>query len=137
MSWKNGVMRVLNKTYLIGDNMRKLDEKERRVITAVLSMIDQELRRCYWNEHHIEMASPFSNTGNQYECRAFKVIAYDWSHVRENFVYPKDGLYIEWYKYLGRGMYVEVPDDWTMERLPDMLDDCIAAIREDFGEVEQ
>ena len=118
--------------------MRVLDEKERRVITAILSMIDQELRRCYWNERQIEMESPFSNTGNQYECRAFKVIAYDWSnHVRENFVYPKDDLHVEWYKYLGRGMYVEVPDDWTMERLPDMLDDCIAAITEDFGEVKE
>ena len=38
----------------------------------------------------------------------------------------------EWYKHLGRGDMVIVPDDWKMEQLATMLADCIKAIREDF-----
>ena len=113
--------------------MRVLNEKERNVITAVLRYIDDELCRCYWNENQQQMNSPFDNTGNKYKCHAFTVHSYDWiKGNRDNFVYPKDNIHVEWYKYLGRGMYVEVPDDWTIERLPDMLDDCVQSIREDF-----
>ena len=113
--------------------MKKLNDKELLVILAALKHINNELCRCYWNKYQKLFDSPFDNTGTLYECRAFKVHAYDWGDDnRDNFVYPKDNFRVEWYKYLGRGMYAEVPDDWTMERLPDMMDDCINAIKEDF-----
>ena len=115
--------------------MRVLKEKERHVVVAVLDAIDRELRRCYWNANQKEMESPFDNTGTSYKNRAFSVRAYDWiSDNGDNFVYPAHDLHVDWYKRLHRGVYVEVADDWTMDMLADMLDDCVAAIREDFEE---
>ena len=115
--------------------MRVLNKNETCVIVAILEAIDKELKRCYWNKNQTHMDSPFDNSGSKYECKAFSARAYDWVNDNgDNFVYPKDNLHVEWYKHCGRGIYVEVPDDWTMERLPDMLADCIAAIREDFGD---
>ena len=73
------------------------------------------------------------NTGNEYMGGVFSVWAYDWSEGNEtNFIYAKDFLRVCWYKHLGRGDVVEVPEDWTVEKLPDMLNDCLKAIREDF-----
>ena len=59
----------------------------------------------------------------------------------KNFVYldndyPQGSLRAEWYKYLGRGDYIEVPESWKMEYLSDMLQRCLHAIRDDFLEVE-
>lgn len=115
--------------------MRVLKEKERHVVVAVLDAIDRELRRCYWNANQKEMESPFDNSGTSYSNRAFSVRAYDWINDNgDNFVYPAHDLHVDWYKHAHRGVYVEVADDWTMDMLADMLDDCVAAIREDFGE---
>lgn len=115
--------------------MRVLSEKECVVITAALDYIDRELRRCYWNKNQKELESPFQNTGNSYECDAFKVRAYNWMNDNgDNFVYFKDDLHVDWYKYCGRGMYVEVPNDWMMDRLPDMVEDCVNAITRNFDE---
>lgn len=115
--------------------MRVLNQKETRLVVATLSAIDNELRRCYWNKNQMEINSPFSNTGNSYECTAFKVRAYDWNGDNgKNFVYHDGRIVAEWYKHLGRGDYVEVADDWMLDELADMLEDCVEAIRGDFGE---
>ena len=114
---------------------KRLDEKDTQLVVAVLRDIERELMRCYWNRNQKEMDSPFMNTGNEYKCRAFSVWAYDWNETNVvNFIYIKDFLQVYWYKYLGRGDVVEVPEDWTVDKLPDMLDNCLRAIREDFGE---
>lgn len=115
--------------------MKYLDEDKVAVVVAVLKSIERELDRCYWNEHQSYMDSPFANTGAEYKCDAFSVHAYVWDEEnKDNFVYPKDDIHVEWYKYLGRGTEVRVPDDWTLDKLPAMLQDCKEAIRKDFGE---
>ena len=119
---------------------RVLNENETMVVVSVLRYIERELLRCYWNKNHKVMNSPFDNTGNQYSCGVFAVHAYDWSiDNRENFVYmdndfPQASLVAEWYKYLGRGDYVKVNENWKMEYLADMVKRCRDAIREDFEE---
>lgn len=115
--------------------MRVLNRKETRLVVATLSAIDNELRRCYWNKNQMDLPSPFSNTGNSYSCDAFAVRAYDWAGDNgRNFIYRNGRLTAEWYKHLGRGDYVEVAYDWTLGELADMLEDCVEAIRRDFGE---
>ena len=115
--------------------MKWLDKKEVNVVVAVLRDIGRELNRCYWNEYQDNLNSPFANTGEKYKCDVFTVHAYNWIDDNEdNFVYPKDDMHVQWYKYLGRGTEVCVPDDWTMDKLPAMLQDCKEAIRKDFGE---
>lgn len=113
---------------------KTLNEKETAVIVAVLREIDRELQRCYWNKNQKSLASPFDNTGNKYSTPTFSVWAYDWNSDFDklNFYYPKDNFMVYWYKYLGRGVAVTVPKNWTMDKLPDMLDNCLRAIRENF-----
>lgn len=112
-----------------------LSKEETDVVVAVLRSINLELDRCYWNEHQEYMDSPFANTGAEYKCNAFTVHSYEWvDDNKDNFVYPKDNMHVEWYKYLGRGTEVKVPVDWTLDKLPDMLQKCKEAIREDFGD---
>ena len=116
--------------------MRTLNASETYLFVAALEKIERELKRCYWNTHQVEIDSPFRNTGNEYSCATFSVHAYDWINETndENFVYPSGGVKAGWYKYLGRGDYVQVPDDWTVDNLVTMLDDCIVGIREDFSD---
>lgn len=120
---------------------RVLNQQDTEVVVAVLKAIEDELIRCYWNKNHKEMRSPFRNTGDSYSCDGFSVRAYNWSGDNgKNFVYadrhlPQSSLIAEWYKYLGRGDYVEVPEGWNMQYLSDMLDNCVRAIRRDFGEL--
>ena len=123
---------------------RVLNQQDTEVVVAVLKAIEDELLRCYWNKNQKEMRSPFRNTGNSYSCDTFSVRAYNWvGDNGKNFVYTvytdrylmQSSLIAEWYKYLGRADYVEVPEDWNMEYLSDMLDNCVRAIRRDFGEL--
>lgn len=119
---------------------RVLGEDDTQVVVAVLRAIEEELLRCYWNKNNKEMESPFCNTGNSYTCDVFSVRAYSWDNDNgKNFVYAdrhllQSSLIAEWYKHLGRGDYVEVPENWKMEYLADMLKRCKDAIKEDFGE---
>ena len=120
---------------------RVLNELEREVVVSVLMRIEDELLRCYWNKFQKEMESPFRNTGARYDCGVFIVRAYNWKgDSGKNFVYkdkdfPQGSLRAEWYKHLGRGDYVEVPEDWNMAYLPYMLYRCTKAIRKDFWRI--
>lgn len=114
--------------------MKCLDKEETLLAVAALRMIDEELRRCYWNKYQEEMNSPFSNTGESYSCDAFTVRAYNWDENTWNFSYPADCFVAEWYKNLGRGDMVIVPEDWKVEQLVTMLAACLKAIWEDFKE---
>ena len=120
---------------------KSLDEQDTQLVVAVLKEIERELLRCFWNKHQKEMDSPFQNTGNSYiTADCFSVYAYDWSERNElNFIYSdiyhfSGSMYISWYKHLGRGDYVRVQDGWKISDLSVMLDNCIKAIRKDFGE---
>ena len=122
-------------------NWRILNDKETQVVVAVLNEIRRCLETRYWNKNQKEMLSPFGNHAEEYHCSAFAVHSYDWVSERNerNFVYidkdhPERSLIAEWYKYLGRGDEVKVPEEWKMEYLPDMLKRCCDAIYEDFGE---
>ena len=119
---------------------KNLSGEDTAVVVAALRDIEKELLRCYWNKNQKEMDSPFKNTGGYYSCEAFVVHAYSWSEDNHNnFVYvdkedPEKEVIVCWYKYLGRGDSVKVPESWELNDLSEMLDNCIKAIREDFGE---
>ena len=105
--------------------------KMTRLIRSCLFEIERELARLYWNKDHTELNSPFQNTGDRYQCDAFRAAAYNWDENREpNFQY-KD-LKCWWYKHAGRGMCAESKVPITAEYLADMLDDCFKAMRKDF-----
>ena len=119
---------------------KHLNEEDTAVVVSVFRDIQRELLRCYWNKNQKEMDSPFKNTGNYYSCKTFLVQAYTWDEDNNNnFVYvdkenPERSLIAYWYKYLGRGDYIQVPESWEMSNLSEMMNKCIKAIREDFGE---
>ena len=106
------------------------------LIQAVMERIEGELGRCFWNKHQEQMDSPFSNTGNQYQNDTFVVRAYNWDeNVEPNF--ECDGLKVWWYKHVGRGLYFEYDcGDLTIDKLSDILEKCLDAIRRDFKDDE-
>ena len=82
-------------------------------ITALLQDIRDDLDTLYWNEHQKEYHdNPFSNSGNVkgFNNGVFEVHSYDWGadwedeEQQPNFACG--GFKIWWYKYLGRGMYM-------------------------------
>ena len=115
--------------------MRKLNKEDTAVVVTVLTNIKDVLRTYFLIKFDKDMYSPFDNTGAKYSCDAFTVRAYDWNFDDvDNFVY-EGGLKAKWYKYLGRGDEVYVPDDWTAVKLQQMYLDCVQSIRKDFGEI--
>ena len=80
-------------------------------IVALLEHLDYELTRIMENRTQEDYPSPFQNTGNTYKNDTFEVRAYDWSIDIDDSIMPlpnfKCGdIEIEWYKYLGRGMWI-------------------------------
>lgn len=113
--------------------MKKIDQKYEKLIEGALIIIKNEMDRLYFNKFQKEMDSPFENTGNVYANKVFKVSAYDWIEDNVyNFVY-KDKFYVSWYKYLGRGMVIEVSDDtnFNLEFLTDMVNSCLKEMNKD------
>ena len=43
-----------------------LNQKQTALVDAILSKIETELERVYWNIYQKEMESPFRNTGTTY-----------------------------------------------------------------------
>ena len=97
---------------------------------ALLKDIKEYLDICYYNKNQKEMDSPFENTGNSYETKTLKIKAYDWVNDNEwNLKF--DDIVICWYKYLGRGTYVNkelTNDEWIF-----LYGRIINEIRNDFG----
>lgn len=116
--------------------MKFVDEKYIQLIRSILNEIRRELDRLYWNKYQREMHSPFDNTGSEYRNSTFIVRAYDWWGNNDselpNFEYP--GINVYWYKHSRRGLTAYTDDDLTLDYLTNMLNDCIAALRKDFGE---
>lgn len=120
--------------------MKKLNSKEIVVVIAVLTEIERELARCYWNKYHKKISSPFANTGQKYSNDTFSVSAYYWWMDGQHSEAPNfkcDDITVYWYKHVGRGTEVFVPDDWDFNKLPDMVDKCIRSIQRDFGDIQE
>lgn len=98
------------------------------IVIAALAAIDTELSRVMWNIEQREYASPFGNTGNEFQCPEFKVEAYSWNDDYEQpFNFKWRDLEISWYKWFGRGTSSNV--EITPDRASEMLDSCLAAVR--------
>ena len=112
-------------------------QRYENLLVAILMRIESELDRLCWNKFQKQLESPFLNTGETYSNDTFTVRAYYWGDDEElkdlpNFEYP--GIKIWWYKHYGRGMEWEFEEKITVKFLADMLNDCIASLRRDFGE---
>lgn len=103
-------------------------------ITALLKQIEYELEREYWNKYQKQINSPFRNSGECWNAGVFKVRSYNWNgNYEPNFEYK--GLKVWWYKYLGRGMEVELDNDYDLNFYITMLTDCKTAIKKYFDEL--
>lgn len=89
------------------------------ILEAVFDRIDCELSRVMWNVNQEEYASPFSNSGNRFECDTFNVHAYDWVSDDQPWNFAWRDLRVSWYKRMGRGMSA------NMEVTPDLADQCL------------
>lgn len=103
------------------------------LIVAVLSEIEYEMGRLYWNKNQKELVSPFQNTGESYENKTFQVHAYNWAgdDSEPNFHW-KGGISIFWYKHYRRGTQVKSTRPLTLDIVNDMLNDCINSMRNDI-----
>lgn len=98
------------------------------IMDAALEFLRQEIKRIMWNLGQ-GAHDPFGNFGDVFECETFQVHTYSWPEDGQpwNFRYPKLGLEISWYKYLGRGMSSNMIIDPNMAS--DVLLDCLDACR--------
>lgn len=112
--------------------------KWNNLMHACLQAIRSELDRLYWNKYQREMHSPFDNTGAVYQNDTFTVRAYSWDEDAEelpNFEWKQIKVY--WYKHEGRGNQVYTVmgyDDPAIYAI--MLNKCLKALKEDFGETD-
>ena len=117
----------------------RIEEKYIPVIEACLGKINDEMCRLYWNKYQTEYYSPFFNTGNSYRNDTFQVRAYYWGSNENMITWPnfsyKD-MEVHWYKHFGRGMTVKKNGELTLDFLAEMVEDCIASLRRDYGEDE-
>lgn len=108
------------------------------LIMAVLDRIENELDRCYWNKNQKEMDSPFKNTGSTYKNKVFSVRAYNWIDDQDDIPnFDSKFLKCWWYKHSHRGLLYAIDFNSDKDNLPELarfLDECINAIKEDFGE---
>ncbi len=96
-------------------------------IEAALQMISEELKRVMWNINQKEYNSPFDNTGNRFECNAFKVHAYSWGDDPQPWNFKWGNIEISWYKHLGRGMSSNKEINPAIAAK--MLNQCLETIR--------
>ena len=117
--------------------MKPVPDRYIPLIQSILNRIHREMDRLYWNKYQKEMSSPFDNTGEEYYNDTFIVRAYYWGDDESNlpnFEYP--GFEAYWYKHSSRGLTVYSENDLTLEFLTNMLNDCMIALRKDFGEAD-
>lgn len=106
------------------------------VLQAVLSELEVQMERLYWNKNQKEMISPFENTGAVYSNNTFEVRAYDWSEDGDGCNFKYKDLQVWWYKHFRRGL------EWVYkgernriipsEFLAEMMDDCIISLQIDW-----
>lgn len=108
------------------------------LIESVLDKICDEMRRLYWNKHQKDWNTPFLNTGEEYSNDVFTVRSYSWDEadaIIPNFKYGDFECY--WYKHSHRGLVWYYHHQQgampSSEYLEHMLEECIAALQQDFG----
>lgn len=104
----------------------KDDSKFLDFVTVVLRGIEEELERVMWNITQEDYSSPFGNTGNSFRNEVFEVHAYDWGDDRQDYNFRYKDIEISWYKYLGRGMYLN--REVSLGELYKMWGDCVASL---------
>jgi len=98
------------------------------MLDAALDAIRAELDRVMWNINQRVYDSPFGNTGNSFECPAFKIEAYSWNEDYDQpFNFKWKDVEINWYKYLGRD--TSVNQVMSNDKIAEMLNECLEAIR--------
>jgi len=107
-------------------------------LVALLEYIDYDLTRIMENRYQRGYDSPFQNSGNVegYKNDTFEAHAYDWGWELEDDKFRKEpvnfkykDIEIYWYKYLGRGMYIN--KDITPAEAVEMFNDCMASLRKE------
>ena len=119
--------------------MRRLNEKYVPLVCAALNVIRAEMDRLYWNKYQQEMNAPFDNTGEEYVNDTFKVRAYYWGENENMLSLPNfecSGMEVFWYKPSNRSVVVYVSEDFNIDNLADILNNCLQSLRKDFGEIE-
>ena len=105
--------------------------------TAAFLLLEDELGRVMGNTTQERWDSPFSNTGNRFECQAFAVHAYSWGDDEQPWNFRWRDIEVSWYKNMRRGASANMP------LLPDMaammLEECLEALRrhEEAAETEK
>lgn len=107
------------------------------ILEAALTMLRHEVQRVLCNLKQ-ESSDPFGNTGGSFDCGEFSVCAYSWGDDDEqlwNFIHPKSGIAVSWYKYFGRGM--SVCRDVSADDAAALLRDCLDSMRRvECGELQ-
>jgi hypothetical protein len=122
------------------DTYKRANPKWDTLMDAVLLQIRKELDRLSWNKYQKEKDSPFDNTGQVYSNKIFTVRAYNWNDEEEEELpnFECDPVKVYWYKHQGRGTtvytrpYFDSPGIYAL-----VLDKCIKALKEDFGETSE
>jgi len=100
-------------------------------IIAGLDFLAAEIERVEWNKTQKEFQSPTRNYGTHYKTNIFKMCSYYWGEEqnlmnRPNFKYGK--FEITWYKYLGRGTYINKEID--ANEFFKIIDKCITNVKQ-------
>jgi hypothetical protein len=98
-------------------------------VVALLEKIESLLSKVMWNLKQKEYDSPFSNTGNKFKNKTFKVEAYNWNEsITQKYNFKWEDVEISWYKYLGRGSSIN--QKITKTKAIRMFNECIKSIRD-------
>jgi len=106
--------------------MKKLTECP-DFVEAGLIYLELEMERV-WSNFELQFVSPFRNTGARFKNSVFEVNAYDWSEKSDAPNFRIDDFEIYWYKYMGRGMYMNKDIDANMFFA--YIDRCVQSIRD-------
>ena len=97
-------------------------------VEALLNQIRYELDRIMWNKYQKEYSSPFSNTGNKFKNKTFRVEAYSWGEdTKQKYNFKWKNIEIRWYKYNGNGMSINCKI--TPYKAVTMMNDCLRSLR--------
>lgn len=111
-------------------------------ITALLEHIEYAMELRFWNKFKKDWndwqgyGNPFQNSGNVkgFNNGTFEVHAYDWGADNQDPEAPHQyynfkcgDVEISWYKYLGRGMWINKPKI-TPAQVVKMFDKCMASL---------
>lgn len=74
---------------------------------------------------------PMENSGDKFDCDVFSAHAYSWGDDEQPWNFKWRNFRVSWYKYLGRGMTMNMP--LSADMAAEMLAECIGAINATNG----